>query len=118
MSKQYDDYLKQHIANVSKGYNWLRTNLSHLLLGGIPDIDRQISEHDRSKYIPDEYDAYLNYLSAQTPQDIKTELEAIFACDYSVLTDKALKGRVFMQENKNSRVQAEKLLSGMEVNGA
>lgn len=61
MSKQYDDYLKQHIANVSKGYNWLRTNLSHLLIGGIPDIDRQISEHDRSKYIPDEYDAYDAY---------------------------------------------------------
>lgn len=61
MSKQYDDYLKQHIANVTKGYNWLRTNLSHLLLGGIPDIDRQISEHDRSKYIPDEYDAYDAY---------------------------------------------------------
>ena len=61
MSKQYDDYLKRHIANVSKGYNWLRTNLSHLLLGGIPDIGRQISEHDRSKYIPDEYYAYDAY---------------------------------------------------------
>lgn len=61
MSKQYDDYLKQHKANVTKGYIWLRTNLSHLLLGGIPDIDRQISEHDRSKYISDEYDAYDAY---------------------------------------------------------
>lgn len=70
MSKQYDDYLKQHIANVSKGYNWLRTNLSHLLIGGIPDIDRQISEHDRSKYIPDEYDAYDAYFygKEKTPE--------------------------------------------------
>lgn len=70
MSKQYDDYLKQHIANVSKGYNWLRTNLSHLLIGGIPDIDRQISEHDRSKYIPDEYDAYDVYFygKEKTPE--------------------------------------------------
>lgn len=70
MSKQYDDYLKRHKENVTKGYIWLRTNLSNLLLGGIPDIDRQISEHDRSKYIPDEYDAYDAYFygKEKTPE--------------------------------------------------
>lgn len=59
MSKEYDEYLKQHRENVAKGYYWLVENL--------PDIaawvdTRQIcAAHDKSKSNEDEYYAYDEY---------------------------------------------------------
>lgn len=77
---QYEEYLTEHIKNVQKGYEWLKTNLPSVLshdnyidesayYGELDDI---IAQHDKSKYlrIPDaenyyelacEYDAYAEY---------------------------------------------------------
>lgn len=69
MSKQYDEYLKQHKNNVVKGYIWLQTNLPHLFTGQ-SDLSQQIAEHDFSKTIPNEYDAYDAYFYGEnkTPE--------------------------------------------------
>ena len=61
--------------------------------------------------IPDEYDKFLNYLSAETSEEIKVELEKIFSQEYSLLTDKAVKGREFMLYHKNSKAQAENIIN-------
>ena len=61
MSIQYDKYLKQHKANVAKGYYWLREKLPELFM---EDTDYEWTicvNHDYSKTNFDEYDAYDAY---------------------------------------------------------
>lgn len=64
--------------------------------------------------IPNEYDQYLNYISGDTPEEIKKDIEAVFSLSYGELTDKARLGREFMRLNKNSRKQAEKIVFGLD----
>lgn len=60
MSKEYNQYLEEHIANVNKAYDWLCAHfpelqnkmLGHEVIFGL---------HDQSKYSVDEYDAYDKY---------------------------------------------------------
>ena len=71
MSKQYDQYLIQHKANVAKGFEWIKANLPQYIptakvdahmnpLGN--DLDWQMEiNHDYSKNRPEEYDAYDAY---------------------------------------------------------
>lgn len=74
MSKEYDLYLTEHIGNVQKGWDWMRTNL-------LPEIDEWIArtyrdttpvidiyginalmdKHDQSKYEREEYIPYDDY---------------------------------------------------------
>lgn len=63
MSQKYDEYLKNHIENVQKGYQWLRTNLPDIfeIYTDADEIIHSISLHDQSKYKPDEYEAYDAY---------------------------------------------------------
>lgn len=81
MSKQYDNYIVKHKANVMKGYEWLCENLPEvagkaeiLCYGGsMKDI---IANHDTSKYNAEEYgpyDAYFygNNKSYSVVQDFK-----------------------------------------------
>ena len=59
MSNRYDEYLKTHIENVNKGFDWLRTNIPELFTH---DFDwYNITNHDKSKYYPNEYHAYDAY---------------------------------------------------------
>ena len=60
MNYEYDQYLKQHIANVKKGLEWMRDNLN-LHGDDITNAILEADEHDRSKYDPAEYDAYDKY---------------------------------------------------------
>lgn len=61
MSIQYDLYLQQHKANVTKGFMWIRDNFP-ALMNNAPDIEWQILfGHDLSKSDPEEYDAYDKY---------------------------------------------------------
>ena len=60
--------------------------------------------------IPDEYDEYLNYLVADAPSDIKTELEHIFSEDYDALKKKAEAARAFIMEKCSAEKQALKIL--------
>lgn len=74
MSKQYDKYLSTHIANVKKGYEWIKENLPELIAADkITDYDLLIGIHDFSKtdvaeYGP--YDAYF-YGEEKTPNVIE-----------------------------------------------
>ncbi len=60
--------------------------------------------------IPDAYDAYLNYLKTDTPDQIKEELGAIFAMDYATLKQRAALGREYMLEHTSSKAQAKKII--------
>lgn len=61
MSREYDNYLEQHKANVRKGFEWIRDNLPEVV-SNIPNLEWQICfAHDESKTQPDEYEAYDRY---------------------------------------------------------
>lgn len=61
MSKEYDNYLEQHKANVRKGFEWLQENIPELV-ENVPNLEWQICfNHDQSKTEPDEYEAYDAY---------------------------------------------------------
>ena len=62
MSIQYDNYLKNHIANVGKGFDWIDSYLPALLSGAQNEIEYQCKfGHDQSKYDSAEYLAYDAY---------------------------------------------------------
>ncbi len=62
MSKEYDEYLDQHRANVSKGFDWLCTNLSEIIPPSTVTWRKQIQfSHDDSKDDLEEYKAYDAY---------------------------------------------------------
>lgn len=60
MSQLYDDYLREHIANVGKAWVWMRDNLavSPVLEAEVENLVRM---HDISKTKRDEYRAYDDY---------------------------------------------------------
>ena len=60
--------------------------------------------------IPDEYNQYLNYLTAETPQEIKQQIQTLIQSDYAGLVAKAVEARAFIQENKNAQKQARKIM--------
>lgn len=56
MSIEYDEYLKEHIGNVKKAYEWMKQ--------WMPDTVEEAvatAQHDESKYSPEEYAAYDTY---------------------------------------------------------
>ena len=59
MSVKYDDYLNQHILNVTNASDWIRQNIG--LDVNSFDISSNIFIHDDSKYSKEEYDAYDAY---------------------------------------------------------
>lgn len=67
MSLEYDNYLKEHKANVGAALVWLQDNLPEVLNrkdeeGKNFDWEWQIIlKHDASKSDSEEYDAYDNY---------------------------------------------------------
>ena len=63
MSREYDLYLRDHRENVKKGFEWIKENLPDLVdCAQKWDIDVQIClEHDKSKDLQDEYEAYDKY---------------------------------------------------------
>lgn len=78
MSKQYDEYLDNHISNVLRGYIWMTDN------GVLPydsDLVQQLSQHDMSKRDAEEYDTYDTYFygcdTENRPYDV--ELSFLYA---------------------------------------
>jgi hypothetical protein len=66
MSIEYDQYLKEHINNVEKAFNWLRDNID------IPELRYSFNWvhtelHDESKYSTEEYTAYDEYFYGSNP---------------------------------------------------
>ncbi|WP_458459288.1 DUF5662 family protein [Pseudobutyrivibrio sp.] len=60
MSKQYDEYLENHIANVKKGFDWLCSHFSDIR-DKMKDHVYLIEMHDESKRNTLEYMAYDRY---------------------------------------------------------
>lgn len=70
MSVQYDERLKVHNTNVRKAYFWFKRSLPEILID-IPGVDYSwyIDFHDDSKTIPDEYNAYDEYLFGEQTKE-------------------------------------------------
>lgn len=72
MSVEYDNYLNEHIMNVNRAYDWLRTNLRGM---ANPNGDftslLYLGHHDESKYSIEEYDAYDTYFYGPMSKDVK-----------------------------------------------
>ena len=67
MSANYNNYLKEHIANVQKGFDWLKRNLPELIR---PEYNfANILVHDLSKYMDAEYMAYDLYFYSDAKSD-------------------------------------------------
>lgn len=60
MSQLYNDYLREHMANVGKAWDWMRDNLpvSPVLE---TEVENLVRMHDVSKINKDEYQAYDDY---------------------------------------------------------
>ena len=64
MSQKYDEYLKEHITNVVKAFNWFKEYMPTLFLdeNDMNEIEHQITtSHDKSKFTQEEYEAYDKY---------------------------------------------------------
>ena len=78
MSVRYDEYLDDHLANVKKGFYWIKKSLPELLIEkpGV-DYELMILLHDDTKTIPSQYNAYDKYLYG--PHSDTTEQEYRYA---------------------------------------
>ena len=63
MSLEYDEYLKEHIGNVKKAYEWMKQWMPEVVEEATadPDPEWSIDLHDGSKYSIAEYAAYDDY---------------------------------------------------------
>lgn len=63
MSIEYDQYLTEHISNVQKALQWMRTFLPGSIIDNeaMTKAELNVEQHDKSKYSTDEYDAYDKY---------------------------------------------------------
>ena len=62
MSKEYDVYIREHRANVEKGFRWMVEHFREILEEiGMGELEWLIAHHDYSKESEDEYTAYDNY---------------------------------------------------------
>lgn len=79
MSKEYDAYLRQHLENVRKAYDWC---IEHNIFTkeDLPEI--QLIYHDQSKFTYPEYDFYDNYFY---PKEGAVEDEVKNAFEYAWL---------------------------------
>jgi hypothetical protein len=72
MSKEYDNYLDEHIGAVHKAADWMFRNLN--VFDGMTDEEawafrNAVTYHDRSKYSSEEYDAYDAYFYGEKDED-------------------------------------------------
>lgn len=64
--------------------------------------------------VPDEYDKYLNYFNGTNSDEISLEIIKILQLDYNILIKKAKLGQKFINEYKNSKIQAMKIITMLE----
>ena len=72
MSKEYDEYLYEHIAHVNNAYDWLRKHLADVAApyGGFSSL-LYFGQHDESKYSYEEYNAYDTYFYGEKTKEVK-----------------------------------------------
>lgn len=70
MSKQYDNYLLQHIGDVTKALMWM--NDHDFIDEDTMDVaKRHVRQHDKSKYFVQEYVPYDNYFYGDRTDEVK-----------------------------------------------
>lgn len=74
MSAAYDTYLKEHIANVKKGYEWLQKHFPEEF-EGMDTEDWSIDKHDESKRSEAEYAAYDAYFYGEKSAKVIEEFD-------------------------------------------
>lgn len=82
METKYNEYLKDHIGGVQKGYKWLK---EHDLLDKNKikkeeefwgSLDKIIKNHDKSKYdYEEEYYPYMHYFYGKQTQQVKNDFD-------------------------------------------
>ena len=78
MSDKYNCYLQEHIENVRNGLDWM---WEHDIVKDYPDV----SQHDKSKYLDEEYEAYDDYFYGKEGKD-EDDISVINDCfDYAWL---------------------------------
>ena len=77
MSAAYDSYLEEHIGNVKLGFKWLKENHPEFFKdeSGQERLDWEVSDHDRSKYGEEEYQAYDNYFYGNKTAKVMTKFD-------------------------------------------
>ena len=70
MSAEYDRYLEEHLANVKKGFYWIRKGLPELLVE-LPNVDYElmILLHVDTNTVPSEYEPYDEYFYGKHKKD-------------------------------------------------
>ena len=82
-------------------YSFPSKNLE-ALSSGVPFVAFKL------KGIPDEYDSYINYPRNDSPESLGETINSI--CDnYDYFLNKAKEGKVWVQSNKNKRVQTKRI---------
>ena len=73
--KKNEEYIKQHVANVQKGFNWIKENCPEMLAKcNLEKVEQHIKEHDASKWSKEEFEPYANrFFGERTP-----EVEEVF----------------------------------------
>ena len=75
MSYEYNQYLQNHMRNVSAAYTWIQNNIPELV-DGYPTLEWDICyNHDSSKYKQDEYDAYDKYFYGDKSYSVVQEFK-------------------------------------------
>lgn len=76
MSAEYNEYLNEHIMNVNRAYDWLRTNLREVAnpKGDFTTL-LYLGRHDESKYSREEYDAYDAYFYGPMSKEVKENFD-------------------------------------------
>lgn len=95
------------ISNEMVKYSFPSKNMEYLA-SGTPFLCTKLP------CLPDEYIEYLNLFESDDISGIKNGIENILKQDYLNLLDKAKKGQLFMLENKNNKIQTNKILSLIE----
>lgn len=68
MSKEYNDYIKEHKQNVKKAFQWMKVNLPEIFSTDYLKSKCECLcgyDHDLSKYSDEEYDAYDKYFYSE-----------------------------------------------------
>ena len=74
MSKEYDEYIKEHCANVRKGFYWIKRSLPEVLID-IPGVDYELNMLDSSgNIVEDNWSVSAQqYLDGQTTSDSSSD---------------------------------------------
>ena len=76
MSQQYNDYIFEHVGNVKKAFEFLK---KHKIITGedcnLSKAEKQINQHDFSKWCDAEYTAYDKYFYGEKTAKVKEDFD-------------------------------------------